>query len=169
MCLVVVPTRDNAYAYTICVMCSLACSGSHFSLFPALCGKVFGKVNGGLIFTFLFFAIPISGNVIIEVYHALHPHYPIFYILAGTTAFNMILLYFFDPTPLIDGSKNGAADSSSVLMTESIIGDDYDEQNLNQTGNFDNSMEMKSNRTNSDVMNLNNTGTSYSSYTNSEV
>lgn len=128
MCLVVVPTRDNAVAYTICVMCSLACSGSHFSLFPALCGKVFGKVNGGLIFTFLFFAIPLSGNLIIYVYDVINPTSNIFYILAGTTAFNIILLYFFEPTPLLAGS--GAADAKSISMARSIISDDYIEQDL---------------------------------------
>ena len=97
VCFQVVSTRRSSFAYIANVSISLACGGAHFSLFPALCAKVFGKVNGGLIFTFIFIAGPLSGNVIVFVYKSLETPTTIFYVLIGTTVFNMILLFFFDP------------------------------------------------------------------------
>ena len=55
--------RKNENFYAVCVSLSFMCWGGHFSLFPTACVDYFGIRNGGMIFTWMFFAVPCSSLV----------------------------------------------------------------------------------------------------------
>lgn len=117
VCIFIVPTRDNAFAYVFFVCLSLACEGAHFSLFPSLCSRTFGVANGGLIFTFIFFAIPISANGIVAVYKNLGKNNADIFIIIGViTVLNLVIVFFFDQTPLIDESKSNDTAEKRLIV-----------------------------------------------------
>lgn len=100
--LLIMPTRHSPFCYVFFVCMSFACEGAHFSLFPSLCTRVFGKVNGGLIFTFMFLGSPAGANVITIIYQKVGES--IFIIVAGVSVLNIVLLFLYDETPMIDDS-----------------------------------------------------------------
>ena len=95
----IIPLRTNPAAYIIFVCCALACEGAHFSLFPSLCSRVYGKENGGQIFTFVFLSAPAAANASDAFYHLLGDK--IFILLSSITAFNFVILFFFNEKPLL--------------------------------------------------------------------
>lgn len=100
--LLIMPTRNSPFCYVLFVCLSFACEGAHFSLFPSLCSRVFGKVNGGLIFTLMFLGCPAGANVITIIYQKVGES--IFYIVAGVSVLNIVLIFLYDETPMIDDS-----------------------------------------------------------------
>ena len=99
----VYPLRADAPAYLLCVALSFACGGGHFSMFPRASVEVFGLQNGGQIFTAMFFAIPVSSNVGLLLARYAQPHVgaqSIFWFASLLTLLNIILLHWFDESPL---------------------------------------------------------------------
>jgi len=82
----------------VAVGLAFCCEGGHFSCFPAATVRIFGIINGGLIFTFMFFVIPLAAltSLVIVQLTDEGSYQMIFIIGAVMTGLNIILLYFLD-------------------------------------------------------------------------
>ena len=94
--------RDNGTLYVIYIGLSFLCEGGHFSCFPAVSAKIFGLKNGATIFTICFIGIPLSStlSLVLSQMKSTIPEEAIFMIGAVLAALNLVLLYFFDESPI---------------------------------------------------------------------
>lgn len=94
--------RNNANLYVAIVCFSFLAEGGHFSIFPAVCAKVFGNKNGGQICSILFWFASLSalsGFILLQVQKEVN-YQLVFYIALGMTVFNCVTLFFFDESPM---------------------------------------------------------------------
>mmetsp|Transcript_7909 Transcript_7909/g.13268 ORF Transcript_7909/g.13268 Transcript_7909/m.13268 type:complete len:187 (-) Transcript_7909:178-738(-) len=102
--LMVFTARSDEFLYIVCLALTLLCEGGHFAVFPAGAVKIFGLKNGGLIFTFMFVAVPLSslsGFFLVELGDS-DPEFEtiILKVAVFLTALNIVLLFFFDDQPM---------------------------------------------------------------------
>jgi MFS family permease len=96
--------RSSPVPYIICVGLSLLTEGGHLGLFPAACGKIFGIKYGGLIYSFMFFALAFSslfGFLLVQL-GGKDPSFAriILGVATGFTVVNIILMLFFDDSEI---------------------------------------------------------------------
>lgn len=94
--------RKNTAFYSIWVCMSFFCQGTHFSCFPSGVNAIFGLSLGGLVFSFLVFAVSLSsfaGFLIVNFGGSNIPTLAVYIIAAVCAACALLLLIKFDETP----------------------------------------------------------------------
>ena len=95
-------SRYNAPLYVMFVVLAFLCEGGHFSTFSAAAPKIFGLVDGGKVATFIIVAtVPatLTGLVCTQFPNIFSPEI-IFWVGAGLSVVNLILLFFLDESPM---------------------------------------------------------------------
>lgn len=103
MCSIIIyKFRADSGIYAIVVFLSFATLGGHFSMFPTVTVKIFGIINGGQIFTFIFFAIPLSTLTMLCITQVVSNVSSVFQISSLFTVVNIISLMIFNESPIED-------------------------------------------------------------------
>ena len=90
-------TRTSSFYYTLFVFLAFFAEGAHFSMFPTVAVNIFGVENGGQIFTYMFFCVPlsaISSGLVVTYLQSYIGTYNIFNLSGALTLINLILLHF---------------------------------------------------------------------------
>jgi len=107
--LLMYPSRIDKNLYTFFVVLAMVCEGGSFSMFPTFVVNTFGIENGGQIFTYMFFCVPlsaISSAIIVSQYQAIIGIESIFLLGAFLTLINMIMLFFIDEKKIKNQQKS---------------------------------------------------------------
>lgn len=109
--------RENEFLYPLFIALSFTCEGGHFSMYPTVTAKIFGIQFGGQIFTIMFFAISVSSTVGFIVAHNIDDSQldVVFYISAGLTLINIVLLYFLDEHEMLSKSTKDKIESGYTV------------------------------------------------------
>lgn len=91
--------RDQPVLYPIWVGLSYWCEGGHFSMFATAGVQIFGIKNGGTIFSVIFLATPVTSTLSFILIKENLPTQTILWVGSAMTAFNLVLLYFFNDKP----------------------------------------------------------------------
>lgn len=93
-CLLMYYFRANYILYSIFVFLAFFSEGAHFAMFPTAAVNIFGVQNGGQIFTYMFFCVPLSAiaSSCVVNYDEIIGTENIFYLSGLLTLINLILL-----------------------------------------------------------------------------
>ena len=123
--------------FFIWVCVAMACEGGHFSLYSALCAKMFGKSQGGVMFSLLYYSFGVSSilGFILQLYLVKVPsiqaigYISMFMILSVADAVSLILLLwrFQEKSPWLtapDTEENNKLALNTLIRSKIDIEDD---------------------------------------------
>jgi OFA family oxalate/formate antiporter-like MFS transporter len=113
-CSTIYQARYNGDIYIGVVAMSFLCEGGHFSLFPAVCMKVFGTKSGGQICSILFWGAALSALssfVITQVSKEIN-YQLVYQIALALTVVNCASLFFMSEEPM---QKNSGEKAVAVV------------------------------------------------------
>lgn len=111
--------HENPTLYVIWICLVFTVEGGHFSMFPALCGKVFGIQFGAQIMTCAFFAITLAiwAGFILNSFDGISYH-TMFWISGGLSLLNFMLLFLLDDSQMLSQKSEQMLEEGKTVLVD---------------------------------------------------